>query len=149
MKKERFKFVKVGEQTYVFDKIIFRTTIIFSIFFFVFVWFISGSSLISQNLHLKCEVPPKNLQEIINPVGCKNPIYQEYQYVGKFNVPRELYDQEYLPFGYEINKPNIWVRIFPVCFFWFIIFGFVLNHLRNNKSFRFKEAFKVRFEIDN
>jgi hypothetical protein len=145
--KERFKFVNVGEQTYVFDKIIFRTIILFSVLFFVFVWFISGSSLIGSNLHIVCK-SPSMVYPLVTLQGCENPVYQQYQYIDKLNIPRELYDQEFLPYGYEINKPSVWIKLFPICFFLFILFGFVINHLLNNKGFSFKVWIKG-FEIDD
>jgi hypothetical protein len=124
--------LKKGKK-YVVDKYVFRSAFLVMILFFLIIWITSGYSLFKQNVHLKCdligELPP--MVEIA-PQGCENPLYHEYQYKGKVNVPDEVFRMKYLPVGYEINKPPVTITFFPVIIIGVLLLALLYNHIKNN-----------------
>jgi hypothetical protein len=133
----RYTKLKFKKKNYIVDKHIFRYAFLVMVLFFITIWFSSGYSLFKQNVHLKCSLIGELPAMVeVAPLGCDNPLYHQYQYKGKINVPSEVFRMKYLPLGYEINKPPVTFSLFPVIFIGVMVLAIGYNHLKNNRKVR-------------
>lgn len=121
---------------YVFDRHIFRACTVICLALLLVVIIGNGFSF-SQKFYYHC---PSDAS-----MGfCESPFYNSPQ-----KLPpafEELKQEEFLPAGLELGeKPSWFVSNFSLLVFGIFIAGLIINHIKNNKDFKFKE---VKVEVE-
>jgi hypothetical protein len=130
--------MKLGNQSYIFDKVIFRLTFVAVLLVFLFVAVDSGGFV--NHFFYSC---PEGRGACQNPFweGCsKNAFYtcsdinlipDKYRFLG---------ESEFISAGTVIgDRPGFLVNYFGLLFFFLLLNAFLFNHYTYNKGFSFKK----------
>jgi hypothetical protein len=133
-----FKFVKMGDIVYIFDKMIFRLTFVVILLVFLFVFIDNGG--FSKHFFYSC--PSAN-------GACQNPFWVNCSHNAFYGcsdinlIPSEyrfLADKEFISAGTTIGeRPGFLVNNFSLLFFLLLLNSFLFNHYTYNRSFSFKK----------